>query len=258
MKIQLQRNKIQDKHKKIVFMHIPKTAGSSVNEYFTSIVGSEKSRTFAEHDIYSGKLAGDLISKYDFVSGHFFYGHVARFQDQALFFTVLRDPYKQLVSQIKWLDRYNLQHNLAEKNDLSRESKDIIEMIGQTDLGSVHQLDELLVHLPPYGYHLLNNLQSRFIIGDSGNFDPLSLRDIGFIAHNLKKFDYFCTLDQLSEVVPQVAMAAGYNDTPFDRHANRNDGPTEIDLRDPIVRKVLEKHILVDLLLYDMVENSAI
>ncbi|KAA9020754.1 class I SAM-dependent methyltransferase [Sphingobium limneticum] len=242
--------------KKLCFMHIPKTAGSSVNEYFTALVGENKSKSFAEHDVYGGDTVKNLLENFSFLSGHLFYGAFSDIDKDDILFTILRDPYEHITSQLKWLKGYSLDHRALEKSELASEVREVVDLVSQTSLESVHELDELLIRLPPFGFHLLNNMQSRFIIGDSGNFNPLSLRDIGFVAQNLKRFHFVTTVDDLPRVMPKIAAAAGYAPRAFDQHVNKGIIRSEIDLTNNLVRRVLEKHITVDLLLYDMVKSG--
>jgi len=239
--------------KKICFMHIPKTAGSSVNDYFSEVFGDDKSLTFAEHSIYSGQSINKLLDNYEYLSGHLFYGNFSEIKRKVILFTILRDPYEQIVSQLKWLNRYNLPSYDEERSCLSDDVQKLVAMIGKISLESVHELDELLSNLPPVGYHLLNNVQSRFIIGDSGNNRPLSIRDIGYVSGNLKKFDHVCTMNEISEAMPNILELAGHKKRKFNYHSNRGSEIVDIDISNPLVRSVLQKHILLDSLLYEIV-----
>lgn len=239
--------------RKIAYMHIAKTAGSSVNHYFEALFGTDACRTFAEHDISAGENLSRLTERYDYVSGHLFYGHFASLPQDVFTFTTVRNPYAQLASHILWLDRYNRPALREQRDALPREVRDLISLIGTKDVGNVFHLDELLTHLPPYGVYLFNNLQSRYLVGDSANMDPLSLNDGTYVIAHLQKFDAYCSLDAIGSSIPRIAAAAGHAAGPFAAYENRAEHVSAIDIENPLVQKVLQKHLLVDLMVYEHV-----
>lgn len=240
---------------KLCFMHIAKTAGSSVNLYFQPLFGTEKCCLFAEHEVQNGVTVNGLMERYNFVSGHLFYGHFAIVPKDVYTLTVIREPYAHLASQLRWINHYNAPELYPELTAFPREIRDLIQFVGSFDLSSVHQLDELLTNLPPYGIYLFNNLQSRYLVGDPANMDPLSLRDAPFVMSHLATFSFCFTLDSLAVSLPAVSRALGFEERPFTYFSNEARGHSAIDLSSKLVRRVLQKHLLVDLLVYENVRE---
>lgn len=81
-----------------VFMHIPKTAGSSVHAYFVGLVGRAGSGQVVMIDDHSSNARLSLARRARYIGGHFGAQHLARLPDDAYTFTYLRDPLDRLIS----------------------------------------------------------------------------------------------------------------------------------------------------------------
>lgn len=81
---------------KIVFLHIPKTGGTSVHEFLTAKfpkneICPDRLNTLKEH-------TQDQLDKYSFFSGHYDIDSVAYIPGNKKIFTFLRDPKERLLS----------------------------------------------------------------------------------------------------------------------------------------------------------------
>lgn len=82
--------------KKIVFLHIPKTAGTSVHEmlkqhFDEKQICPERFRGLAKYSI-------DELKKFDLFSGHFIMPHVDKIPGEKFVFTILREPAERILS----------------------------------------------------------------------------------------------------------------------------------------------------------------
>lgn len=111
----------------VIFIHIPKTAGSSINEYFSSFIGRRGSSDFLPIDIFRNTddwayaevneegLQKARTSK--FITGHIDWHTLEKIRHPHAFtFTFLRDPVERLVSAYHYL------HHIDE-NTLSGENE---------------------------------------------------------------------------------------------------------------------------------------
>ena len=89
---------------KILFIHIAKTAGTSVVEFFRSKLPPDSVMAHDDFHRYSigGPLPEHVFTKYQFISGHFGYNHLAPFLNRAYSFTFLRDPVERVLSFYKF------------------------------------------------------------------------------------------------------------------------------------------------------------
>ena len=88
---------------KKVFVHIPKTAGSYINN---SIKAAGFSLLSHCESCIDSPTFGDAITDYEWVSGHVnlqkFVEIFYELHEEAYYFSILRNPIKQLISQICW------------------------------------------------------------------------------------------------------------------------------------------------------------
>lgn len=86
-----------DHRPQICFLHIPKTAGTSLTELLIQHVGSGRvcpAGTLVDYDA----MTDDELARYDMLKGHFDYALRARLRRPAVFLTMLRDPVERVVS----------------------------------------------------------------------------------------------------------------------------------------------------------------
>ncbi len=97
-----------------IFVHVPKTAGSSINEYFSSFVGGRHGNRYVPVDMFKGdaynaEVGADGLEKArqaQFVTGHIDWDTVAAIrQPRAFVFTILRDPAERLLSNYHYIHR---------------------------------------------------------------------------------------------------------------------------------------------------------
>ena len=100
---------------KILFIHIAKTAGSSVVEFFRSRLPPGAVLSHGDFMQYSasGPLPEHVFTKYQFISGHLGYQHLAPYLHRAYSFTFLRDPVERALSLYKFCLHPDMQRRFA-------------------------------------------------------------------------------------------------------------------------------------------------
>ena len=248
-------------NKQIVFMHIAKAAGSSINNIFAQILGEDQCCFHIEW-LMQTKSLEEIITNKSFVSGHVYSNVIKQINpDNAIKFTVLREPYSHLVSHLLWLDHYGQPGYEHEYKSLNQDIKALVDFIASTDLANPYDLDHLLVNLPSWGIKLLNNCQARYLIGQPKNFDLLSLKSFPLAINNLRSFDVRGTLENLPEVIKSVLEISGVSnfnleDINTKKKVNKQISDRSINLGNPLVRSILQKHILLDIKLYNSILNE--
>jgi len=92
-----------------VFVHIPKTGGTTLNDIFK---GQYTNEAFHDHDSYLGEvkkleeLDNHELNKIAAVAGHHFYGDHEYFNKSFDYFTMLRNPVERVVSLYYFLQDY--------------------------------------------------------------------------------------------------------------------------------------------------------
>ncbi|HEX2257080.1 MAG TPA: sulfotransferase family 2 domain-containing protein, partial [Afifellaceae bacterium] len=98
--------------RRVVFLHIPKTAGSSVNAHFKHHLGSSLSRQAVGLNAAAGidRRQIERARRARFVFGHFGWQTLEAVRGDGFAFTVLRDPAARVVSLYRFARRRELPH----------------------------------------------------------------------------------------------------------------------------------------------------
>ena len=235
----------QDTLPLIIFVHIPKTAGTTVRDvlYDTSVRGQA---------LYQGELhAPDFLARaaeVDWLSGHvthdIYREYLQPLERQVEFFTTLRDPFKQIVSHLKHsFSRYHQENGEQPFDDVEAE---IDRDVATTDFGSVDAIIELLRRQSDW----FLNIQSRYVLGA----DYASLSD----AERVKRLSAYACIST-EHTLKNIYKAWGFLKLPADAvriHNNRNESTLDTSLLDaPQIRDFLAEHHGHDFRLYSLVQT---
>lgn len=120
---------------RIAFMHIPTTAGVSVNASFVERLGPEKCTLFSD------VISDSTFKNQTFVSGHVYLGNITQ---NAFVFTFLRDPFKQIASSLMWVEHLNMPDYEHELSNVTRSIRLAVQEIAKTDLADAASIDRYL------------------------------------------------------------------------------------------------------------------
>jgi hypothetical protein len=183
--------------RRVVFLHIPKCAGSSVNMLFKSRIGSARSgRTVTIDDRAPRAELDQLVARArdaQFVGGHFGMETLERVRGDAFVFTVLRDPYDRLRS---------IYGHLATRADV-RPVGDRVQGMSLADF--VASQDPLILQWS-------DNVMARMLVArhDRESVAGLSTGELARRAiANARVFDHIAFLGTLDRDIATVATAAG-------------------------------------------------
>ncbi len=111
----MQTNAAAASEEKIVFLHIAKTAGTSLVQYFSQQLGA--GAVMSHGDFLAWSAAGELpeaeVRRCRFVSGHFGYRQIERYLPGAYSFTFLRDPVERALSLFQFCQHSDIQEKFA-------------------------------------------------------------------------------------------------------------------------------------------------
>jgi hypothetical protein len=234
-------------HKKIIFLHIAKTAGTSVVEFFRERFTPAEIISHGDFMQYchSEPIPAQIIERCRFVSGHFGYSQVADYLDKTYSFTFLRDPLDRILSFYRFCMNEDMQQNFAvarAARDLGLEGfmrSDLPEVVEMLDNQQTWQLArmywtedrEALSHLTPDQLldmakdHLLN----LSYVGLTETFDE----DLQHILRDLKLDD--------SARIPRVL---------------RTPRPVRLEELSAVTIKQLRSRMALDMQLYEFVRAS--
>ena len=96
---------------KIIFIHIAKTGGTSIVEYFQDKLPPGE---FSSHGDFisiteNPPLPNNYVGEKRFISGHFGFDYVKDYLQNAYSFTILRDPLSRILSFYKFCMHADMQ-----------------------------------------------------------------------------------------------------------------------------------------------------
>ena len=191
----------------IVFVHVPKTAGTSVNTALemAGLVG----QSHIEHWLDKPSIAKKIIPQLDWVSGHMslltMKSFLAGVSNRKLrFFATIRLPQSQVASHYNWLIEIFHRRSKFEKIFQIRPRfykrhpdriKDISERIRRNDNSDPSAIIAQLAMEP----HQFLNVQSRVLLGD----DALTVTE-AIVKEKLRQYEFVATESNVNELIQKI------------------------------------------------------
>ncbi|NTV94301.1 MAG: sulfotransferase family protein [Thiobacillus sp.] len=237
----------------IVFIHIAKAAGSTVNRYFLDRLGRERCALHIESDLAwrDDEARARLVTDKTFLSGHIMY---REFRDKldlgdCFTFTFLRDPRAQVVSHLAWIRRLA---ESAEAARLAAHPPYIARLAGKLaglDLGNAGQMAGFVAGLGPEEHALLDNPQVRYLRGGR-NQGPVNEGDVQSAKARLGRLDAFGVVEELQDGLAGIARALGLAPPATLPSENVQEDKYGMSAADPRLMAALHPLIRHDLELY--------
>lgn len=235
------------KGRKLFFMHIAKTAGSSVNKQISAHYQEDQYLFHIEGEQDWQPLKNKL-----FISGHITlprFEKVFEKRDYVLF-TFLRNPLDQLVSHLYWvrhlcepgIEQFKATHPAAVQR--------LSEKLSLIDFTDKAQLKNLVDNLTNIEAPLFDNCQCRYFHPIPAN-QRYSNESACMALKNLDKFEIIGITEQYQKTMGYLADVMGWDQTlQTEIRANVNRFDYGIDKDDEEVKQILNPLIQYDQLLY--------
>lgn len=233
----------------IFFMHIAKTAGSSVNTLFREHFGD---RALLHAEGNNGGWVGNP-DKYDFISGH------VRLQDlekglgksPSFAFTVLREPVEHLRSHLNWIRLQVQQERFSEFIASYPEVGAISRALANLDINDPDRIRHFLeaegINLNCLQY--FDNCQARYFSGTipTKKFGPSDFRAALSV---FDRFDHIGLSSDLSATINEVC--GRLNIARPDNTATENVEEYEKNVDQAAFKKILAPYIGFDAALFEL------
>lgn len=241
---------------RLLFMHIAKAAGSTVNNYFASHFARSKILVHIESD-KRWRSDPTSLQKFHFLSGHVGFHALRRRIDLGQFrvVTVVREPYAQLISHLAWIRRLS---DASEEGRLLRHPEYVqvfSKKLAGHDLGSAREIGALISTLTDAERQLVDNCQVRYFaqveagrtVGDE------DLRKARFATGH---FDHIGLAENLDAFFATVAADMGW--PPPEAVTSENVTREFYGLEHPgmRIRRALKPLVRYDIQLYDFIRRK--
>ena len=243
---------------RVFFMHVAKTAGSTINRYVGNHYPDESVCTHVQSKPFRSTpgFAKDLR----FVSGHVRALDADDCLDLSQFFwiTVLRNPVHQLASHLRWI-----RHSVEDVDSLFMRSRPThvaraMLKLKDVDMADARQLNAYLDVSDGPIVGLFHDCQSRFFL--PADAPPKPLRPVQFEAMKnvLARFDHVGVTEHLDPFLSALARRFFWKPPEPQARLNENPRTFGLDLTDPDTWEVLERYTKYDRDLYAIALERAL
>lgn len=197
--------------KKYLFIHIAKTAGSSVNTFFENFFGKDRCATHLESNPgwRDTEKRAAIVDTSQFLSGHIVYGEFAQKLDlkDYFVFAFLRDPKAHVVSHLAWIRK------LAEPSETIRFLRhpkyiqDLALKMKQMDLHAPSQARAFVDGLTAQERALLDNPQVRYLRRNMGGL--VNQNDVTSALHTATHLDFLGFVEDFQNGIATIARSLG-------------------------------------------------
>ena len=232
----------------VCFIHVPKTAGQTVNEHLVATRRSGKAHV--EEWIENPKITEKNVLEVDWISGHVPLPKMrsalqAVTDRELLFFTAVRNPLEQVCSSFNWvIEIYHRGERFYDSHSVK--TKKLSEEFRAADLSNV---DEILKLISDYEDQF-SNIQAKYVLGEEAS----SAEEINY-SEIEQKISLYSGIANEAAIGKLVERMTG---KPYGIVRDANISNYHFDKRNffskPIV-EVLEKMNKIDLCLYKFIKE---
>jgi len=239
-------NQISKNNKfKLLYFHIPKTAGSSINEFFKANLDSCDFHIEGVKDFDK-----EFCNKYDFISGHVSYTRMAEILnlDEWITFATFREPLSYTISHIKWVRK------LADKGEEKRfqEHPKIFQKIAlkmtEYDFSVPSEITEFIKWLESINFYYFHNTQLHYM-HPTNNQHKLSDHQVKIALENMKNINFIGIQENMDEFMETISCEFGWELDKRPR-VNVNENNYGFDINDSKTQEALLPLYEKDLILY--------
>lgn len=240
----------------LLYVHIAKTAGSTINNVVSSWFEENQSLIHVE----SKSDWSDYVNTHyvKFLSGHRPYKEfikndiVKSLYSKAISF---REPYAHVISHIAWIRALAESENKDRFLAHPKYIQDLSVKLSNSDLSCAKTLKNLIAKLNVEEFRLLDNCQLRYI-RTAITKEKVDVTDVTDSIHNLKDFDFVGDDSNISGFLARIANRYGIKYSITGRRDNVLSQKFGLDIKDERIKAALYPLVQYDLKLYEYIKTS--
>jgi len=242
---------------KIFFLHIPKTAGSSLNNMLSKKFRRKQVKFHIESD-RANQFKNIDLQKLKLISGHVHLHQLIKHISLHNFLrvTVVRDPFQQLISHLNWVRFISSNSQKKFFMNYSEPIREISLKLREVDFENLNQVEKFINNLPSIGHRLFNNCQVRYLINEK-NPQPqvLTSEHSKKAIETLHFFDVIGTVENMEGFIQKVSAQMGWKKQIKIKRKNVLKNKYKMDKGSEKLKTILRPLITEDQVLYDHILN---
>lgn len=253
-------NKLQENGftiKKLFFMHIAKTAGTSLNNFIVQKYFSDRTWTHIEgNKNWRDESYNSIPKRYDFISGHVTIQRFKRIVNLSNFFkiTLIRDPIKHLASHLNWVISISddIKSNFFLNHPLHIRVMSL--KLRQLDFSNADLFENFVNKMTIEERVLFDNCQSRYFLNNHSR-ENLVIKDLEEVFSTVELFDIIGVSDKYDDFIKLVAKEFEWDipEMSKKRLNVQNNRVVNFDLKDKKITKIVARLTWLDQKLYDKI-----
>lgn len=239
---------------KLFYFHVPKTAGSFLNE----ILGKQFKNSYF-HIEGVGNFDTFPFHEYGFLSGHVSYTRMNEVLDLDEWTTLatFREPVSYVISHLKWVRK--LADEGEEKRFLQHPKifQDIALKMKEYDFSKAEEIKKFIAWLDSINFKYFHNTQLLYM-HQTANQNNLSVQQVEKALKNLHQIDYIGIQENLDEFMDIIENEFSLNlDNSKKRKININENNYGFDINDIATREALFPLYEHDIAIYNEAKKIA-
>jgi len=236
---------------KIFYLHIPKTAGSSMNKFLTSQFAEDEVLTHIESRIdFQDDAKVQKANSYKLLSGHVPLPQMQRklkVLDSRKTIATFRIPMEHVISHIAWVRKLGDKGEEVRLKQHNVTVQKIVKKLLKVDLSEPREITKFIKWLENEKIHLFHNTQIKYLGGGA----VVTPQVLNSALQNMKKIDFVGTTERLDEFQAMLCYRFNWKFTnKKNNKENINTNYHGLDIKNESIRKALQPLIQWDNIIY--------
>lgn len=231
---------------KILYFHIPKTGGSSVNDFFI-----KRFLNCSVHIESLSEFTSKELNKFNFISGHVIYCNVSTVINLEEWITLitLREPYSQVISHLAWVRRLAEASNKNEFNAAATIFQTVATRMLTYDFSKPNDIHSFIDWLESIQFFYFHDTQLVYLSRE---------KDIDQAIKNLSNINYIGITENINGFLRVVSNNILEEKIFFPtKIVNENKNKYGINIHDPSTLLALDRLIHNDKILYNIAAQKS-
>lgn len=235
------------KHRKLFFIHIPKAAGSSINELISATV---KGRYYTH--IEGLRNQWDDIKESKFLSGHIRYKEYESdfSKHDYVVFAFFREPLSHLKSHMNWVRRLAEPELTSKREAHTSIVHKIADDLADIDFSDIEGLQRYVNNLRPIAYGLFDNCHVRFLSSVEPN-ERVNQKHLDQAIKNLHHLHFVGISEYSKESQEQLLTLFDLDKATGEAKSNVNSYDYGLNISDEKISNILHPLVQYDVELYE-------